>query len=255
MKFFEESHHLRLYYAQKAIDYTLSRIKYSSNLGDNDNSNSLETGEDKTFNKMRSIEITHAPYTFEWINIISDLAEYYSVGNCCEKSCVAFMYLYKKFSRLPIDQRPSLELFNNPFDDHFFVVIGRFNGTERSDPRTWNPGAIICDPWAETKSFAINQIDFDNIEKQTNYVIQSLRSHDLLHPGLILKRDVLAKANQVKDRIVISQECLVLRARFDFLRNQLFCFNQNVPITYEAWDYPKEKHYKKQIDLETKLPF
>ncbi|WED43951.1 hypothetical protein [Legionella cardiaca] len=69
---------------------------------------------------------------------------------------------------------------------------------------------------------------------------------------IVLQKDILAKANGVKDRIICSQNAMVLRASY---RNRVFTsYNHHVPMCYEAWDYPKEKHYIKQKKLdETKV--
>ncbi|WP_340616845.1 hypothetical protein [Xenorhabdus entomophaga] len=68
------------------------------------------------------------------------------IGNCAEKSCVAFTRL-KRMGAKP------LELFeiniNNQDDDyHSIVVIGRTTGNSQQ-PRTWNHEAVICDAWSK----------------------------------------------------------------------------------------------------------
>jgi hypothetical protein len=77
------------------------------------------------------------------IQILSNLAEKHTCGNCGELTSVAFMYLHGLGVR-PLDfmtlQSPA---------DHAFVVIGR-KGSDDDDDRgtNWGKSAVICDPWA-----------------------------------------------------------------------------------------------------------
>jgi len=72
---------------------------------------------------------------------VAAAAEENGCGNCGEQSAVAFVYLLDHRVR-PIDwmalQKPG---------DHNFVVIGRVSGSDDTDPGTWGPAAIVCDPW------------------------------------------------------------------------------------------------------------
>ncbi|WP_412754496.1 hypothetical protein [Legionella donaldsonii] len=248
MKFFSNNSDLQVYYSQKAIDYTLSKIKTSTNQIPEQDYNLPSSQEAfKKMNQMREIEIAYEMYSLEWINEIAVLAEEYGVGNCCEKACVAYLYLYKKFSRLPIEQRPSIELFNNPVTDHFFVVIGRLDSTLSSDPRAWNPNTVICDSWAE-ESFSMLDVDYC---RPTNHDYQIIK--DLIKAPeneFVLQCDVLAKANNDKSRVIIPQDRMVLRSRLNFQKNDFQRFNTEIPMAYEMWDYPKPKHYEKQKRLD-----
>ncbi len=250
MQFFASKQALHIYYADKAIAATLTKVQESSNLIDRKDIDTLESQSIcSAVDEMRAIEIEYNPYTLEWIQKIAELAEHYGVGNCCEKSCTAFMYLYHKFAKLPAEQRPTLELFNNPVLDHFFVVIGRSEASDSADPRTWNPDTTICDPWAQGKGYAIGEVNFRNTLNDTYRVIHYL--HPLNAPGedLILKKDVLAKANNDFSQVIVAQDCMVLRTRID-AQEGLRIFNTEIPMCYEPWDYPKAKHYARQEQLD-----
>lgn len=107
--------------AQQAFQHTLSITEGSSNR--------LSAEERKTpkgkdiirrINLMRAEPIHQQEYTYQWIYDIAQLTLKYRVGNCCEKACTLFDFIYN----LP-HFNSNVELFNNPFSDHFFVVLGR----------------------------------------------------------------------------------------------------------------------------------
>jgi hypothetical protein len=64
-------------------------------------------------------------------------------GNCGEQTAVAFMYLKDSGVR-PLDYTVS----QDP-GDHAFVVIGRAQGSDASNYKTWGGDAVVCDPWGD----------------------------------------------------------------------------------------------------------
>ena len=70
-------------------------------------------------------------------------------GNCDEHSILAFMFLYDMQVR-PLDRMYSGDR------DHAFVVIGRKEGSDANDPKTWGDEACICDPWAQGLRYGKN---------------------------------------------------------------------------------------------------
>ena len=226
--------------AQAAFSYTLSVIEGSSNQLTKEEIATDTNNIIKRMNLMREEPINNEEYTLEWISEIADLTLKYNVGNCCEKSCTVFDYLCKspEFSA-------NLELFNNPFFDHFFVVIGRDPDTDPFDPRTWNLDTIICDPWVEVRGYFIGEVDFHSLEDNKREVINYLLSHVGSTGPLILAKDILGKANGDQKSIIVQQSCMVLRT--SLYKEQLTTYNHHVPAVYELWDLPKEKHYKRHL--------
>lgn len=123
--------------AQKAFAHTLDAIKGSSNRLSQKEVHS-EYGKKiiENINKMREVEISEPLYSLEWIQKVAELAEIYQVGNCCEQGDVTFNYLYESMQSRSLIDPPNVELFNNPFVDHFFVVLARDLNTDPNDPRT-----------------------------------------------------------------------------------------------------------------------
>lgn len=201
----------------------------------------------KNINKMRAEPVEEPVYSLEWIKKVALLAEIYKVGNCCEKGCVTFYFLYKLLTSLPKGD-VNLELFNNPLVDHFFVVAGRSPDTDPSDPRTWNEDTIICDPWVEKRSYFLGEVDFENMKENPWVAINYLLPSEGSSGPIVLQRDVLAKANGVKGKIIYSQDVMVLRVRYH--AGVFNSYNHNVPMCYEEWDLPKEKHYLKHKKLD-----
>ncbi|MDC9594550.1 hypothetical protein [Xenorhabdus sp. IM139775] len=73
------------------------------------------------------------------------------VGNCNEKSQIAFTYLLLRGAR-PLER---FVIINDMgISDHAFIVIGRNQG-EPHQSASWNPEAVICDPW-DNKAFLAN---------------------------------------------------------------------------------------------------
>jgi len=246
-KFKSAKHNFEL--AQAAFDHTLQIIEGSSNqLSPAELESKQGQGIIERINKMREHDVSDELYSLNWILDVSRLAEKYRVGNCSEKSCVVFNFLYQGIMKKH-EFSLNIELFNNPIVDHFVVVIGRDPSTKSMDPKKWNKDTIICDPWIEKRSYFIGEVDFDNLQQDKWYAIKYLLPSEHSLGPIQLKTDVLSKANQIRGRIIHSQDQMVLRSRF--YQNELSRFNLSVPMFYEAWDRPKEKHYKKQLALDT----
>lgn len=106
-----------------------------------------------------------------------------------------------------------------------------------------NKDTIICDPWIEERSYFIGEINFDDVKTMKEVIKYLLPNEQFLGP-IVLQKDILSKANGSKDTIISSQDQMVLRSRY---HQEVFSsFNKNVPMCYESWDYPKEKHYQRQ---------
>jgi hypothetical protein len=82
-----------------------------------------------------------------YIQHIANTAKQTQVGNCTEKSAVAFMYLYDKNRQVC---RP-LNWCSVGNGAHMFVVIGTISGKKSfiNRPETWPDDTIVCDPWNE----------------------------------------------------------------------------------------------------------
>ncbi|CDG16717.1 hypothetical protein [Xenorhabdus doucetiae] len=65
------------------------------------------------------------------------------VGNCNEKSQIAFTYLLLRGAR-PLERFVIINEMG--ISDHAFIVIGRNQG-EPHQSASWNHEAVICDPW------------------------------------------------------------------------------------------------------------
>lgn len=102
---------------------------------------------------------------------MADLARQNRCGNCTEQDAVAIQYL-RRFSVRPLDL---MNLYPYSGVDHTFVVIGRLansidhpdaslpqcrpNGSVDSDPTTWGPDAVVCDPWHDSgKVYAATEL-------------------------------------------------------------------------------------------------
>ncbi len=62
-------------------------------------------------------------------------------GNCGEQSALAFVQLRDVWKVSPLDWMQVGGW------SHGFVVIGRIGATNASKIETWNPEAVVCDPW------------------------------------------------------------------------------------------------------------
>lgn len=64
-------------------------------------------------------------------------------GNCQEQSSVVMLFLMK----VGLHQIDQMILFGGTQFAHSFVVLGRREGSNDSDPSTWGPDAVVIDPW------------------------------------------------------------------------------------------------------------
>lgn len=70
------------------------------------------------------------------------LAKSSHIGNCLEMALVGYRYAKDVFSDDQVD------VFCIHEGDHVFLVIGRGLGEEPSDYKSWELGAVVCDPWS-----------------------------------------------------------------------------------------------------------
>jgi hypothetical protein len=78
-------------------------------------------------------------------------------GNCEEQTAVVMGFL-GQHGKSPREQM--VLWINNPALAHVFVVIGRRQGSQESDPTTWGPDAVIIDPWHQGgKVYAATEIE------------------------------------------------------------------------------------------------
>jgi len=91
--------------------------------------------------------------------VLANAAASKKCGNCTEQDAVVIQFL-KDMNVRPLDL---MNLMPNNSIDHTFVVIGRLanqvdpnwmpmpacrtKGSIDTDPSTWGPDAVICDPW------------------------------------------------------------------------------------------------------------
>jgi hypothetical protein len=223
---------------QQAMNDSFEKIT-TANLLDPSDINYPEIAE--ALNEMRNIDIPEPEYSLEWIHAIARLSEQYRVGNCCEKTCFVFSRIEKMIQKLHLNYPLNMEIFNNPFSDHFFIVIGRSLASDSTDPRTWPPNTLICDPWKETKPYRLQNISFEQLKAQPFTMIQHLIDDAKEHPSLILKQNIYsASINKYDDNLpeVIEQDVMVLRSRLDLHTHQFQSFNHHIPIVFENWDRP-----------------
>jgi hypothetical protein len=62
-------------------------------------------------------------------------------GDCSAQSALAFVHLRDAWKARPLDWMRAGDLACG------FVVIGRSTATVATSVRSWNPEAVICDPW------------------------------------------------------------------------------------------------------------
>lgn len=112
---------------------------------------------DKIFFQKSGIEIvqnilvgeTMLPQTFL---LRASFAEKYNVGNCGEMACVGLKYA------IDHSKNRRVEIFQIDNGDHWFLVIGRKNGTDPADYEHWGEDAIVCDPWSSS-CYSASQIE------------------------------------------------------------------------------------------------
>lgn len=203
--------------AQQALNKVRATIQYSNTYPPIEEHHVLQE-QDAKLDMMRSIQIPHPECSLEWIQEIARLANDYQVGNCCEKSCLAFIYLIEN----TMLSETCIELFNNPFLDHFFVVLNRDLDTDESDPFQWNKNTIICDPWADQYCYELK-------DNPTSYMMSLVLTAD---DSPRLYCTVFVEEGESRDARM--QACFVLRTRWH--QGTCVSFNSHVPICYEAWD-------------------
>ena len=71
-------------------------------------------------------------------------------GNCFEKACIAGIQAANHGAQ-------PVEIFQLQGRDHAFTVIGRANGSDPADPRTWGNKAVIVDGW-NNESYPASEI-------------------------------------------------------------------------------------------------
>jgi len=222
---------------------------------------------------MREIKIEHPEMTFGWFKDVAKHALQYLVGNCCEIGAVTFFYFVDKFKSASVPLR--VELFNNPFLDHFFVVIGRTQG-DPNDPRTWNDSAVIVDFWAN-EIVAIKHINFKNakklptafsncISKNGEFNIQRARlrvteldrqlEYEKFKKAAEGDKTRLEQMKLEKPRIIQS-DVIVLRQAVlvgkDLpLPEKDMQLNHTTPMLYEGFYMPTKSDYKKHAKEESK---
>jgi hypothetical protein len=232
---------------QQAMNEAFEKIS-SSNLFDPDDIHYPEIAD--ALNEMRKIDITAPEYSLEWIHDVARLAEEYRVGNCCEKTCFVFTRIEKMLQELHLKFNLNMEIFNNPFSDHFFIVIDRPPASNSADPQTWSPSTIICDPWKETKPYSIQNISFEELKNQPYTMIQYLIDSSEEHPSLILKQNIYSSSLDEHDENlpeIIEQDVMVLRSRLNLDSHDFQRFNHHIPIVFEDWDRPSPEegqHHK-----------
>ena len=228
--------------AQEGLEYTRTIIKFSTNI-EQSADNSVPYSPNR-FNKMRLEPIEEPEYSLPWIQAMANLAKRYQMGNCCEKTCVAYEYIYRKILELPFEMNTNLELYNDPFSDHFFLVIGRLASTDPINPLTWNKDTIICDPWAESSVYTLDEIDFTHIDTKHFHAISNLYDFAGHEGSLSLYKEILASAliesEETENSATLLQPIFVRRNRFDFIDKHFEIFNANVPMVLESWDLPAQ---------------
>jgi hypothetical protein len=70
------------------------------------------------------------------------LSKKLSLGNCGELALIALDHILSAYPDV------NAEAYQIAGGDHMFLVIGRLEGSDPSDPATWGPDAYICDPWS-----------------------------------------------------------------------------------------------------------
>ncbi len=116
------------------------------------------------------------------VDRLAELAAKSRCGNCTEQDAMAIIYLRNR-GVSPLDLM-LLNTYNNV--DHSFVVIGRLpnltdpdwvalpqshvNGSTDTDPATWGPDAVICDPWHNGgKVYPARDIEKEMFRGYNNY--------------------------------------------------------------------------------------
>lgn len=156
---------LKLAYA--AVEYTLRKIPISSNFTNHEERildprihNHLEMMKiSDIIHKWKAIRDTAASDyqtrrkmledSFSEVIASAKTALIYPFGNCESMTELAFNFLIQNN-----DQDQLIEIFfiegktDSSDGDHVFGVIGRDQNSDKIDPTTWGPKAVVFDPWA-----------------------------------------------------------------------------------------------------------
>jgi hypothetical protein len=132
-------------------------------------------------------------------------------------------------------------LFNNPFLDHFFGVMGFIPSGKEHNQNYWM-NAVVCDPWKE-ECYTITR---ENIQKQRmerTAMLDEDSSHSRLVYSILSpssKEDVtIAVAGEIKQNIIVPRSIL----SFDENEGVYKCQPMNllVPMVYtKEIDYGNE---------------
>lgn len=98
-----------------------------------------------------SLEGTHRS-PLNKAKVMGKTAIKYSIGNCMEMAAAAFVYLLEAYPDVKVD------IYHIVGGDHCFLVIGRDVNSNPTDPKTWGPHALICDPWSK-ESFPVFELE------------------------------------------------------------------------------------------------
>jgi hypothetical protein len=68
--------------------------------------------------------------------------------------------------------------------DHVWVVIGRANGSDLTNLRTWGPDAVWCDPWQGERGVAFGIQSFVRGEIRNLNAMYKCNTVDLVQAGV-----------------------------------------------------------------------
>lgn len=175
----------------------------------------------------------------------------FSIGNCYEYALIALEYMVKN------NPDVNSEVFYIQGGDHVFLVIGRKEGSNSRDPKTWGNEAFICDPWSnsvypakeylnKTKNFFYTQDYNGNYE---NYIQDFDPKKHSLQPKLEENSTrVLQGSCNLKKKIlnffieINNKHCAI----FDKLANDLDSIKQDLIKKYGK-SHPKVKIMEQKI--------
>jgi hypothetical protein len=253
--------------AIKAFKYLKEHILGATNAREGTIKNILPQKEiEERLGKIRELEVKNPELTLGWFREIAATALKEQVGNCCETSAVCFNFFLEFFK--DADPPVAVEIFNNPFLDHFFIVIGRTTGNP-NDPRTWNKEAVIVDFWADEITPVWN-IDFSkkaslptafinlinssagfHLQRDRLRVTESERDEEYAHFKKESKGNTeLYQKLKIKEPRIISSDIIVQRqsvlvGKNASLPNKRMRLNAKIPMMYKDFYIPNKKDYKK----------
>ncbi len=102
---------------------------------------------DRLYRANIELEFDEKYFFFE--SIVSSAFKF-SLGSCHELTCMALYFCIKN--------NIHAEYYEGINIDHTFLVIGRKKGSDPTDPSTWGPDAMICDPW-DNQSYPAKELD------------------------------------------------------------------------------------------------